>query len=140
MASADERVEKLLTLLEAERAGVLVGRFLAGEAADQVERDLMERILDGERESCRVLGRLVLRFAGNTGGAVGDFHRKVEAIPDRGKRLDLLIRGQEWVVRKLDEAIGDWDDPGIRRDLQRVLDVHVENIAECKRFAAGEVS
>jgi hypothetical protein len=139
MAEYEERVKKLSVLLEAERAGVFAARFLVETSSDEGERKLMEQILDGERESCRLIGRSIVREAGKTTGKVGDFYLKVMALDDPMDRLELLIKGQEWVVRKLDEALPDWSDPGVLQDLDVIRRVHVQNIEECREFLAERV-
>jgi hypothetical protein len=134
MASIDERIGRLSELLEAERAGVFAARFLVENSKDDVERRLMEQILDGEKESCRLIGRSIVKESGGTTGNVGQFYLKVMAIEDPTDRLNLLIKGQEWVVRKLDEALSDWSEPAVLESLDRIRKVHVENIEACKQF------
>ncbi|UCF31504.1 MAG: hypothetical protein JSV26_03575 [bacterium] len=138
MGNADDRIKRLSVLLEAERAGVFAGRFLVEESSEDAERQLMEQILDGEKESCRLIGRSIVREAGATSGNVGEFYLKVMAVDDPADRLNLLIKGQEWVVRKLDEALSDWSEPQVLEDLGRIRRVHVENIEACRRFLAGK--
>lgn len=138
MADKDDRIERLSVLLEAERAGVFAARFLVEKSSDETERELMERILDGEKESCRLIGRTIVREAGSTTGNVGEFYLKVMALEAPMDRLNLLIKGQEWVLRKLDEALPDWTEPGILEDLDRIRRVHVENIEACKEFVAAK--
>jgi len=58
------------------------------------------------------------------------------ALGDPMDRLNLLIKGQEWVVRKLDEALSDWSEPDMLESLDRIRRVHVENIDACKQFLA----
>ena len=138
MADKDDRIERLSVLLEAERAGVFAARFLVEKSSDETERELMERILDGEKESCRLIGRTIVREAGSTTGNVGEFYLKVMALEAPMDRLNLLIKGQEWVLRKLDEALPDWTEPGILKDLDRIRRVHVKNIEACKEFVAAK--
>ncbi len=134
MADIDERVGRLSELLEAERAGVFAARFLVENSTDETERRLMEQILDGEKESCRLIGRSIVSEVGNTSGKVGQFYLKVMALDDPVDRLNLLIKGQEWVVKKLDEAVSDWSDPAVLESLNRIRKVHVENIDACKQY------
>jgi hypothetical protein len=64
---------RIVTLLEAERAGVFAARALLSAAGDSAESDLMALILDGERESCQILGRTLLKMGARGSGQVGDF-------------------------------------------------------------------
>jgi hypothetical protein len=138
MTSFDEKIGRLSELLEAERAGVFAARFLVENSTDETERRLMEQILDGEKESCRLIGRSIVREAGSTTGNVGQFYLKVMALADPVDRLNLLIKGQEWVVRKLDEALSDWSEPDMLESLDRIKRVHVENIEACKEFLSSK--
>ena len=137
MTEMDERIGRLSELLEAERAGVFAARFMVEQSAGETERLLMEQILDGERESCRLIGRSIVRESGRTTGNVGSFYQKVMAIDDPADRLNLLIKGQEWVVRKLDEALSDWPESEILESLDRIRRVHIENIEACRQFLSS---
>ncbi len=139
MGKIDERIERLSVLLEAERAGVFAARFLVEKSTDEDERRLMEQILDGEKESCRLIGQSIVRETGSTPGNVGEFYLKVMALDDPIDRLNLLIKGQEWVVRKLEEALPDWTEPVVLESLDRIRRVHVENIEACKQFLEDKV-
>ena len=59
------------------------------------------------------------------------------ALTDPGARLDLLNRGQGWVVRKLRDVLPRVRDIDLRRDLQEMLAVHERNIETCTGLSAG---
>lgn len=136
MGIDNDLVERLRQLLEAERAGVFTARALLAEAKDDGEIELLERVLDGERESCRILGRLILRSEKRTGNSVGDFYKKVLALDGPVQRLNLLVKGQEWVVRKVDEAMELSVDPPLTGELSHIRQVHIDNIGECRKYLA----
>jgi hypothetical protein len=125
---------RIITLLEAERAGVFAARALLSAASDSAESDLMALVLDGERESCRVLGRTLLKMGTRGSGQAGDFAQKVMALPDPVDRLKLLIKGQEWVVRKIDEALGTEPSEEIIVPLAEIRHVHEVNIGKCREY------
>jgi hypothetical protein len=129
-----ELAQKLRTLIEAERAGVFVARALLEEVEDPDYRSLLVVILDGERDSCRLLGRMIMRLGENSGGVVGDFHEKVMALDDDAERLRLLIKGQDWVVRKVDELLDGDLESSFAEDLDEMKRVHVVNIDLCKQY------
>ena len=131
---SSELAQKLRTLIEAERAGVFVARALLEEVEDPDYRFLLDEILDGERDSCRLLGRMILRLGENSGGVVGDFHKKVMALDGDAERLKLLIKGQDWVVRKVDELLDGELESSFRKDLDEMKRVHVLNIDLCKQY------
>lgn len=133
-APADLR-ERLVALLEAERAGVAVARKMLSESASGEETVLLESILKGERDGCRALGKVILDLGFSGSDRIGEFVGKVMALQGKADRLKLLIKGQEWVVRKLDEVLqGDLPSED-RQALKTVLEDHVVNIAKCRQFA-----
>jgi len=125
---------RITTLLEAERAGVFAARALHEAATDSAQGDLMALILDGERESCRTLGRTLLRMGSGGSGRVGDFAQKVLALEDPVDRLRLLIKGQEWVVRKIDEALATGPQEMITDPLVAVRHLHDIGIGKCREY------
>ena len=134
MSTEPSLESRIITLLEAERAGVFAARALLSVATDSAESDLMALVLDGERESCQILGRTLLKMGTRGSGQVGDFAGKVMALPDPGERLRLLIKGQEWVVRKIDEALQTEPSKEILLPLTEIRHVHVINIGKCKEY------
>ena len=126
--------DRIVTLLEAERAGVLAARGLLSVATDSAESDLMALVLDGERESCQILGRTLLKMGTRGSGKVGDFAQKVMALEVPEERLRLLIKGQEWVVRKIDEAIQTGPKKELVLPLTEIRYTHDVNIGKCKEY------
>ena len=129
---------RIITLLEAERAGVLAARALLGVASDSAESDLMALVLDGERESCRILGRTLLRMGARGSGKAGDFADKVMALDGPDERIRLLIKGQEWVVRKIDEALQTVPPKEVVLPLTESRHVHEVNIGKCKEYVGSK--
>ena len=134
MSTEPSLESRIITLLEAERAGVFAARALLSVATDSAESDLMALVLDGERESCQILGRTLLKMGTRGSGQVGDFAGKVMALPDPDERLRLLIKGQEWVVRKIDEAIQTEPSKEVHLPLTEIRHDHVINIGKCKEY------
>ena len=92
-------------LLESERAGVAALEHLAPE----VEQEELRRFLLGERDEERRnvegLEALIRAGGGTPSSAVGPFAAKVAALGTIRERLSLLSHGQEWVARKVEEAL-----------------------------------
>ena len=125
---------RIVALLEAERAGVAAARALLETATDSAGSDLMALVLNGERESCQILGRTLLKMGARGSGQVGDFAQKVMALEVPEERLRLLIKGQEWVVRKIDEALGSEPSGEIVQPLTEIRHVHEVNIGKCWEY------
>ena len=137
-SSDHELTKKLTVLLEAERAGVVTARRMLAECSREEEQALLERILEGERESCRDLGRMLLHIGSKGSGNVGDFADKVMALPDFQSRMELLIKGQEWVIRKVEELMASHLSSGMTGKLGEVHRVHVDNVELCIQFLEKE--
>lgn len=137
-SSTPELIQKLTILLEAERAGVATARRMLAECSREEERALLERILDGERGSCRDLGKMLLHIGSKGSGNVGDFADKVMALPGLSQRMDLLIKGQQWVVRKIEDLLEEPLPAEIAEKLGEVHRVHVDNVELCVKFMEKE--
>ena len=59
----------------------------------------------------------------------GAFYGKAMAIQSLDERLPFVDKGQQWVIRKLREYLPGCQDPLLRSELQRMLDIHEENSA-----------
>lgn len=102
----DQALEQMLNLLlESERAGVAALEHLAPE----VEQDELRQFLLGERKeeqrNVDGLEALIREGGGTPSRAVGPFAAKVAALATVRERLNLMSHGQEWVARKVEEAL-----------------------------------
>jgi hypothetical protein len=131
-----ELLAMLNELLEAERAGAKVVGRLSRAAPDAAMATILHAVAQDESRFCAMLGRQIARLGGTPSQATGAFHDKVMALPDWGARLDLLNRGQSWVVRKLRDAVPRIRDDALRCDLKDMLERHERNIQSCAGQAA----
>jgi hypothetical protein len=126
----DAALERMLNLLlESERAGIAVLDSLTVEVKHP---ELKLLLLDGLEEESRnavTLERLVREGGGTPSSATGPFASKVAAVGTMRGRLALLIRGREWVARKIEEtlALAPEDGP-IRQSLQKMANRHRHEI------------
>jgi rubrerythrin len=127
-ADREELVEELNTLLEAERAGVRVGKSLVADAPDEALRALAESIEADEAKWAGALFEAVNALGGEPSQKVGDFYEKAMAIEDFANRLAFTNRGQAWVVRRLDALLPRIEDQALHDVLQAMYDAHIENI------------
>jgi hypothetical protein len=102
----DKALEQMLNLLlESERAGVVALEHLA----PQVEQDELRQFLLGERaeeqRNVEGLEKLIRDGGGSPSNTVGPFAAKVAALATIRERLSLMSHGQEWVARKVEEAL-----------------------------------
>jgi uncharacterized protein DUF6306 len=102
----EQALEQILNLLlESERAGVVALDALAAEVGQSELRQLLLTSKDDEGATARQLGELIHAAGGTPSDKVGPFAGKVAAASSLRDRLQLLIHGEEWVARKVEEAL-----------------------------------
>ena len=102
----EQALEQILNLLlESERAGVVALDALAAEVGENELRQLLLTSKDDEGATARQLEELIRAAGGTPSDKVGPFADKVAAATSLRDRLQLLIHGEEWVARKVEEAL-----------------------------------
>lgn len=134
MAANDELLAALNQLLEAERAGTRVALDSAKAVSPPGYAELMHQVRADEAHWCAMLDGHIRRLGGAPSGKTGDFHRKAMAIPDPRDRLSFLNRGQQWVVRKLEELLPHITDEQLCADLRDMAQRHRASIAGAEGF------
>ncbi len=124
----------LNALLEAERAGAKSATQFRREYAGGPAEALIEQVRHDEAWCCGMLAGWVTRLHGTPTERTGEFLEKVLAKQGLEARLGFLNRGQDWVVRKLEEMLPQLAEGELRADLARMLELHVQNIRECAAF------
>jgi hypothetical protein len=119
--------EILNLLLESERAGVVALDGLAR----LVENDELKRLLTTSREdegaTVRELEDLIRTEGCIPSQRIGSFAAKVAGAGILSQQLKLLIHGEEWVTRKVEEALALESASGRIRD-------HLQKMARRHRF------
>ena len=102
----DAQLEGFLnTLGEAERAGGRVLHELTAEARSLELRELLKKAGHDEGYYAGELSAHVRRLGGVPSTKTGDFVEKVRAVDGFRGKLELLNRGQRWVIRKIEENL-----------------------------------
>jgi 5,10-methenyltetrahydrofolate synthetase len=131
--SGAETLELLNTLLEAERAGAKVlAAFLDEYAVQSPAWRQLDKVRRDEAGNCAILIGLIRRLNGAPSTATGDFAGKALKIEGRIARLRFLNRGQEWVARKIREALPGLEDAAVRDALSAMHESHLLNIEACE--------
>ncbi len=133
--SQEEIVERLNELLEAERAGVEAATGLATADLKSYTREDIRKFGEDEGWACSGLRRAIVRYGGIPSGGSGDFGRRVMALESEGERLSLLVRGQAWVVKRIDALLAEELDAQTRAFLVEMRELHLENLDVCNRRA-----
>ncbi|PJI50397.1 MAG: dioxygenase [Pseudomonas sp.] len=121
---SDDLIHWLQTLMRAERAGARVMLDSLRQTDEPIVRQRLERLHEGEAESCRRLRRCLEHLGAKPDGGVGDFHASAMAIEDLELRFDFIGRGQRWVARQITQRLPEIDEPWLREELEAVLRLH----------------
>jgi hypothetical protein len=133
----DELLALLNTLLEGERAGARGITETCLPLAAPADEEALREIAADEGRFCSMLYRHIVRLGGTPSNATGAFADKLALSETLIERLQLLNRGQAWVVRQLAPALPQINDPDLRADLTEMLRVHENNIARCDALLAA---
>lgn len=131
-----EKVAALNELLEAERAGVEVGTMLKKNAPKGYFRNNLLKIEADEAVSCAVIERAVRALDGEPSKGQNDFAEKVAALPTLIERLNLLAKGQWWVVKRIDKLLAEEIPGEVRAELEEMRHEHVVNVDWCNAQVA----
>ena len=123
-----EVVEFLNTLGEAERAGGRVLHDLEQEASSLELKELLRKTGHDEGYWAGQIGAHIRRLGGEPSNLTGDFIDKVRALNDLKSKIELLNRGQRWVIRKIEERLPGLSDPHLKAFLVVMAKGHHVNI------------
>jgi len=134
--SAHELGEFLNRMLEAERAGskALVV-FLDSFSRNSNEWKILRRVQAEEAHNCALLGKMLERSGKPYSHATGEFFDKAVAVSDRRARIEFLIRGLRWAVRKFEQALPRIRDPEMQATIRGMRDSHTRSIEACTAAA-----
>ena len=125
----DAQLEGFLnTLGEAERAGGRVLHELTEQAESLDLRELLKKVGHDEGYYAGELVAHVRRLGGSPSNKTGDFVEKVREVADFRGKLELLNRGQRWVIREIDKNLPNIDDEPLRAFLRVMAKGHHVNI------------
>ncbi|MBV8056479.1 MAG: hypothetical protein JO071_14690 [Deltaproteobacteria bacterium] len=125
----DTQLESFLNMMgEAERAGGRVLYELTGQAQSLELKELLKKVAHDEGYYAGELAGHVRRLGGSASNKTGDFVEKVRAVDDFKGKLELLNRGQRWVIRKIDESLPSISDQYLQAFLRIMAKGHHVNI------------
>jgi uncharacterized protein DUF6306 len=136
MMTTVELVGLLNMLLEAERAGARVlASFLDDYERDSPAWSQLLAVQRDEARNCATLLGLIRCVNGTPSAATGAFLEKALAVEGRSARLQFLNRGQQWVARKINEALPYVEQGYARGALFAMQESHLLNIEACDALA-----
>ena len=130
--SGPELLRLLNELLEGERAGATGVAELRWQTRRPTNRMVLRGVAADEARYCAMLTRHILRLGGRPSGETGAFLAKLRAAHSETARIDLLNKGQGWVVRRIRKDLARIADEAVRHDLEEMAKTHEANIARCE--------
>ena len=127
-------IERMQDLLVAERAGVKCLLAMAQEVPAGEKKEFLTELRNDEGRFCAGLYRLLQERGATPRPGAGPFADKVLALPGEEERMALLIKGQAWVVRKIDELPEQEMTAAERAFFADMRQAHVVNIESCRKF------
>jgi nitronate monooxygenase len=121
-------------MLEAERAGakalvVYMDSFPRNSPASK----LLRQIQGDEAHDCALIGKLIEKSGAPYSHATGEFHDKAVAVQGGRERIEFLVRGLKWAVKRFEEALPRLD-PEAREVFVKMRDSHLRSIAACEQL------
>jgi len=129
-----ETVDILNRLLEAERAGVKVLGALVPGISDPRLQEMAKRFLRDEGMNCQILKTMIENTGNTVSQRTGDFVQKIEALQILEEKLELLVKGQEWVAKQIRRSRAPGMKVSDRLLLESIRIQHEENVDALKEL------
>ena len=122
-------------MLEAERAGAkALVVFMDEHARSGDAWKTLRQVQADEARNCALIGKLLDHSKTAHSHATGPFYDKAVAIKGRRERIEFLVKGLKWAVRKFEAEL-----PRLDKDAQdaftKMRDSHLRSIAACESAA-----
>jgi len=136
-ADIEDIIGFLNVLLECERAGAKALRHFQSEAAPSPLAEALPALTKDEARYCAGLSRHITRLGGAPSPKTGEFFDTILAAEGWPTRLDLLVRGQRWVAKRIAERLPSIADAELAAFLTEMHATHLVNVAEAQNIAAA---
>lgn len=131
----NETLDFLNLMLECERAGAKALRAFTDQTPPAVLAAALPTLFHDEARYCAGLSQHITRLGGSPSRQTGDFLAKIIAADGWPARLDLLVRGQRWVAKRIEERLPTIDDADLKGFLSEMHQTHLVNVAEAQKIA-----
>jgi nitronate monooxygenase len=119
-------------MLEAERAGAKALVVFMDEHPRQGEAwKVLRAIQNDEAHNCALIGKMIEKSGTPYSHATGEFYDKAVAVKGRRERIEFLVRGLKWAVKRFEEALPNLD-PEARAVFIKMRDSHLRSISACE--------
>jgi len=129
------QLDFLNEMLEAERAGAKALVVYMDDFPRNGEAwKMLRQIQADEAHNCALIGKLLEKAGTPYSHATGKFYDKAVAVKGPKARVEYLIRGLKWAVKKFEAEL-----PRLDKEAQdlfiRMRDSHLRSIAACEKLA-----
>jgi len=122
-------------MLETERAGAKALVVFMDEHDRQSEAwKVLRRVQSDEAHNCALIGKLLDRDGVAHSHATGEFYDKAVAVRGTRARIEFLVRGLRWAVKRFDEALPRLDAES-RERFAAMKATHLRSIDACTAVA-----
>ena len=121
-------------MLEAERAGAkALVVFMDDFPRNGEAWKALRQIQADEAHNCALIGKLIEKSGAPYSHATGKFYGKAVAVKGRRERIEYLVRGLRWAVKRFENELSRLDAP-VQDVFVKMRDSHLRSIAACERL------
>ena len=121
-------------MLEAERAGAkALVVFMDDFARNGEAWKTLRQIQADEAHNCALIGKLIEKSGAPYSHATGKFYDKAVAVQGRRERIEYLVRGLKWALKRFENELSRLDAP-VQDVFVKMRDSHLRSIAACERL------
>ncbi len=122
-------------MLEAERAGAkALVVYMESFERNSEPWKILRAIQADEAHNCALIGKLLEKAKVPYSHATGAFYDKAVAVKGQRARLEFLMRGLKWAVKRFEDALPRMN-PEEQNLFTRMRDSHLRSIAACEKLA-----
>ena len=134
--STSNSTDFLNRMLEAERAGAkALVVYMDSFERNSESWKILRAIQADEAHNCALIGKLLEKAGVPYSHATGEFYVKAIAVKGARARIEFLVRGLKWAVKRFEEALPKLDAES-RSLFTRMRDTHLRSIAACESVAS----
>jgi nitronate monooxygenase len=122
-------------MLETERAGArALVVFLEDFPRKSSDWNTLRQVQADEAHNCALIGKLLDAAGVAHSHATGEFYDKAVALRGKRARVEFLVRGLRWAVKRFDEALPRLDAQA-RERFSAMRATHLRSIEACEQVA-----
>ena len=131
--STSSKTDFFNRMLEAERAGAkALVVFMDDHPRHGEAWKVLRAIQNDEAHNCALIGEQLKKRGRDYSHATGEFYDKAVAVQGARARIEYLVRGLKWAVKRFEDAAPALA-PEVRDVFEKMRESHLRSIAACER-------